>query len=253
MPVTHLLLMRAEAVTEARCQLSCDVYACLAGDRLVFLDLPTNRYLCLSAENTPVALHLLSFASAEPRGQCEIRPDSREKASLVTQALLDRGLLTRASATGNARERYCPTIPVDREMARGRPFSRGMPIAYWRAFMAGALSASAKLHLWSLRKTVRNIRQRKERASERMKQDEAELVTLVTAFRQLRPFYPRPYLCLYDSLALLEFLSRWRFFPLWTFGVKSDPFGAHCWVQWGGVILNDSVERVRRYTPIMIV
>jgi hypothetical protein len=35
--------------------------------------------------------------------------------------------------------------------------------------------------------------------------------------------------------------------------VKASPFGAHCWLQEGDLILNDSVERVGAYTPIMIV
>jgi hypothetical protein len=102
-------------------------------------------------------------------------------------------------------------------------------------------------------KTVQSIRQRKGRANDRIKLNETELSMLVAVFTQLRPFYPRAYLCLYDSLALLEFLSRHHYYPLWTFGVKSDPFGAHCWVQWRDLVLNDAVARVRQYTPIMTV
>jgi hypothetical protein len=36
-------------------------------------------------------------------------------------------------------------------------------------------------------------------------------------------------------------------------GVKQGPFGAHCWVQHGSEILNDSVEEVLRYRPILVI
>ncbi|HCY01912.1 MAG TPA: lasso peptide biosynthesis B2 protein, partial [Erythrobacter sp.] len=34
---------------------------------------------------------------------------------------------------------------------------------------------------------------------------------------------------------------------------RSDPFGAHCWVQHGEAVLNDTAEEVLRYTPILVV
>ena len=77
--------------------------------------------------------------------------------------------------------------------------------------------------------------------------------SLITAFNGLRLWYPRAYLCLFDSLALLEFLARHRIYPRWTFGVMADPFFAHCWLQDGSVVLNDVMSRVAGYTPIMSV
>jgi hypothetical protein len=73
------------------------------------------------------------------------------------------------------------------------------------------------------------------------------------AFHALRQYYPREYLCLFDSLALVEFLARYDVFPHWVFAVKMEPFGAHCWVQDGSVVLNDTVEYVREFTPIMVI
>jgi hypothetical protein len=56
---------------------------------------------------------------------------------------------------------------------------------------------------------------------------------------------------LFESLALLEFLARYNFFPQVVFGVVADPFQAHCWLQEGSTILNDDLERVGRYRPIL--
>jgi Transglutaminase-like superfamily len=38
-----------------------------------------------------------------------------------------------------------------------------------------------------------------------------------------------------------------------VFGVNADPFEAHCWVQAGSVVLNDTLGRVSSFTPIMSV
>jgi hypothetical protein len=35
--------------------------------------------------------------------------------------------------------------------------------------------------------------------------------------------------------------------------VQTKPFAAHCWVQQGDVVFNDTPEHVRRYTPILAV
>jgi hypothetical protein len=74
---------------------------------------------------------------------------------------------------------------------------------------------------------------------------------VIAAFKNLRPLYPRPYLCLFDSLALLEFLASYGSFPRVVFGVVADPFQAHCWLQEGNVVLDDDLERVGRYKPIL--
>jgi hypothetical protein len=58
---------------------------------------------------------------------------------------------------------------------------------------------------------------------------------------------------LFDSLALVHFLRGFGFHPQWVFGVKLDPFGAHCWVQQDGGLLNDELDRTTLFTPIMVV
>lgn len=81
--------------------------------------------------------------------------------------------------------------------------------------------------------------------------DGTHVSRVISAFKSLRPLYPRPYLCLFDSLALLEFLASYRSFPRVVFGIVADPFQAHCWLQVGSVVLNDDLERVGRYKPIL--
>jgi hypothetical protein len=74
---------------------------------------------------------------------------------------------------------------------------------------------------------------------------------LVGIFDRLRSLYPADYLCLFDSLALLEFLSRYKLFPSWVFAIRPAPWGAHCWVQDACTIFNDDPYNVLEYLPIM--
>jgi hypothetical protein len=56
-----------------------------------------------------------------------------------------------------------------------------------------------------------------------------------------------------NSLALVEFLAQHNVFPDLVLGVSPAPFSAHCWVQWGGVVLNDAFDRAASHTPILVI
>jgi hypothetical protein len=70
------------------------------------------------------------------------------------------------------------------------------------------------------------------------------------ALRPLVPFAPN---CLLDSFSLAAFLRARGAAPGIVFGVKLDPFGAHCWVQHEDIVLNDSVGNAADFTPILVV
>ncbi|MBB3860875.1 pimeloyl-ACP methyl ester carboxylesterase [Novosphingobium hassiacum] len=59
--------------------------------------------------------------------------------------------------------------------------------------------------------------------------------------------------CLSRSLALADQLARRGCRTHVVFGVKLAPFAAHCWVQADDLVLNETVEEVARYTPILVV
>lgn len=121
-------------------------------------------------------------------------------------------------------------------------------------FFACCMRASRELNRQPFQVTLEAVRRRKSRSvAGRGAPDLERTRSLVLIFRRLRWYYPRPYLCLFDSLALIHFLACFSIFPDWVFGVSADPFEAHCSVQLGPVVLNDTVERVSALTPIMYV
>lgn len=72
-------------------------------------------------------------------------------------------------------------------------------------------------------------------------------------FQHARRFVPILGNCLADSLALMRWLGKLGTDATLVFGVKLDPFAAHCWVQSEGVLLNDRPERIQRFTPVRII
>jgi hypothetical protein len=72
-------------------------------------------------------------------------------------------------------------------------------------------------------------------------------------FTIARRFVPIPRNCLTDSITLLHWLARNGERATLVFGVKLDPFAAHCWVQTDGILLNDHAEHVERFTPVRAV
>lgn len=73
---------------------------------------------------------------------------------------------------------------------------------------------------------------------------------LASRFARARRLVPLPGNCLTDSLALVRWLHEHGAGATLIFGVKLDPFAAHCWVQTDEILLNDHLERVERFIPV---
>ena len=59
--------------------------------------------------------------------------------------------------------------------------------------------------------------------------------------------------CLYRAFLLRAFLAAQGRGATWVFGVRTWPFSAHCWLQIDDVLLDDDLDRVGLYTPILAV
>jgi hypothetical protein len=74
----------------------------------------------------------------------------------------------------------------------------------------------------------------------------------VHAFLRARRLIPVAPNCLYDSLALRRYLQRRSIAVDLVIGAKLHPFGAHCWLQDGSLVLNDSLASARDFAPILV-
>lgn len=199
-------------------------HLCVSGNFVVFLSLSQDRYRC-------------------------VRLSELDRAG---DALVRQGLLKRSSdnsrAAQAAPQATCPRATRDLGLEPWAPAGRLFARQSWRRigrFSVAILSAEHDLHWRSMAQIVAQVESWKVRHSSRIE----ALRARTTEFQSLRPLYPRPYRCLFDSLALLHYLHRFGLGATWVFGVRGEPFEAHCWLQSGETVLNDSVDRVVAHTP----
>lgn len=96
---------------------------------------------------------------------------------------------------------------------------------------------------------------RRRRAAVRLDRSAVKQAALCPArrFASLRRMVPSSIDCLPDSLALFDFLQRRGAAAQIIFGVRRDPFAAHCWVQADGFLLNETVDTASGFTPILAI
>jgi transglutaminase superfamily protein len=230
------------------------VFLCQGKRHWVILDVDRDKYLCVDRQQFEAlgpSLEGWSDRAGPDRGDAAA---ISEDGDALAKDLLSLGILGKEAA--NAKDALPTAYPLPTEAIEldvpARPRRSSWTHAF--SFFAASARASRELRRQPFRLTIESVRGRKRREAGRAAPSEFERAQpLVSVFERLRLYYPRSYLCLFDSLALIHFLARFGVFPDWVFGVTADPFEAHCWVQSGNTVLNDRVERVSAFTPIMVV
>ena len=60
-------------------------------------------------------------------------------------------------------------------------------------------------------------------------------------------------LCLPRSIAMAQHCASRGVPAKLVIGIRPDPFLAHCWVQHEDLVLNDDIDNVRTFTPILVI
>lgn len=237
--------------------LASHVFVCFQDEHVVFLDVRNDRYFALEAARTR---GLEAFVDGWPVRRTE---EAGEGESLlnsgVVPLLMARGLLTRWARAGKDAtpvRNEMPTEEIHQDAVMNAPRIGVLALA---RFVVAALLASVSLKLVPFEHLVRQARRRRLRAqrtcsARHAASDPQRLQNLIAIFTWLRPyFFSAKDACLFEALALGRFLASYGLHPRWVFGVQARPFAAHCWLQQDTLVLNDTVEHVGQYTPIMIV
>ena len=203
-----------------------NVRACVDQNVVVFLDLRNDRYLSVDLQRAPPIMGVCEGAS----------PNAA--ASLVARSLIEEA----------------PKISRDGQSGAGLTASADPN--YFRSCRVSLADVVTMLHA-CVRASITVRARRLDRAfrfyARRKRGDKpakTELAELAGRFERIRPWYPRARVCLFDSLALMNFLLTFGHKPNIVMGVRATPFAAHCWVEDNGVCLNDAAETCRSYTPI---
>jgi len=228
----------------ARYFLARHVYFCGRGDVWVFLDLRRDTYWMIRGAQAASFTGWLAAGMVKDRDTPAL-PD-------CLRDLLSTDLLTTDEPMGK------PIMPTDSEPPTVHLLDEaGEPIKHVRVrelvqFLLACALTTFRLRFRHLERILARCGDRKaRRIREPLPVERAR--ELVVSFRRLRRLFPSNYLCLFDSLALLEFLARNGVFPDLVFAVAPDPWSAHCWIQAGEIIFNEGVEESRDFLPIMVV
>jgi hypothetical protein len=80
------------------------------------------------------------------------------------------------------------------------------------------------------------------------------LARAVDVFRRMRTYvFAAEGRCLLHALTLTKFLSRYGLHTHWVIGVRTQPWGAHSWVQWQRFLVDTTPEKVGQFLPILVV
>jgi hypothetical protein len=233
------------------------VHACSTNRFWVFLDLRRDRYLCIHKDELVPIAPLIEGLTTSPAGENLIFEPSAIDA-IATQLLNANLIAKRPRHLESANERSFraqPPRPVSVVETGHVRLGPRLLLTALPLMMLACARADGYLRRKPIEWTVERVRKRNMNADDGATIDRFErTLRLVAAFRLFRPLYPRPYLCLFDCLAMSEFLAFYRIYPFWVFGVAADPFEAHCWIQVGESVLCDTTTHgFNLYTPILTV
>jgi hypothetical protein len=219
---------------------------CNTPDGVVVLDSKRGRYFGLELRCRTL-LQSLAGAATEQRS---IGFDQEG----LAEDLASQGVL---SSKPQRRPRLARvSLPVPEDSAVEHVVFKPTPVRFHHLYnlVLAFCVAKFKLRFLSLWTIFGQVQRRKALYVPRHGAWAPQLRPLVEAFCALRPFlFTARDACLLDSLVLLEFLARYELFPAWVFGVNTQPFGAHSWLQDEGLVLNGTAEQARAFIPIEVI
>jgi hypothetical protein len=209
------------------------VHAAIQGDDLVLLDVAADAYFCLPGGALGLDLDPLrgTLTSEDPD---------------VVGILSAVGLLSPTHSAPSRLRRAPPPLPTGSALSVLTP-----PPAWFDAATAlrGVVDVALHYRGRSFSDVLRAASQTPRAGSGRT----GDLLELVGRFHAWAPYAPVSAKCLLRSFMLLRLLRRAGHDVQWVFGVATWPFRAHCWLQVGDVVLDDSVESLAAYQPILVV
>lgn len=214
---------------------------CLVHGHAIFLDVEADRYFRL-----PSAVERIFLEWND--GRCDL-------GDAALASLLELRLVVPTESSEEVIPVPCQVPPVRSALELHSGRSLGVR---WLLpeILLGALASRRSLHTCGLRELLQSTsRYRSARLADLNPgalTDSDSLIELAQQFNRARLMVPIEPCCLPDSLALIRFLARRRILSHIVFGVTAEPFSAHCWVQVGDMVLNDTVGNALAHTPVKV-
>jgi hypothetical protein len=234
------------------------VFACATRHGVVLLDLLRNKYFGLdSTDGESLAGVVRDWPAKQIHGQSApavVLEGSR--VNNLVRSLLDANVLQPCTPTSFDIGRS--TFSLEGDLASvGDEIIARMPVrpAHVFSFLFSLLSAFVSLRFLPLSFTVGVVHKKKARALARGYHFDAHRAAQLTfVFRRLRPFlFSANGHCMIHALALVNFMAIYGEFPSWVMGVRTEPWGAHSWVQHENLLFDTNPAKVCPYDPLLSV
>lgn len=211
------------------------VFGCISNGRAAFIDLETSSYF-----GAPEHLEQLL--------QKVVRQDELDADDLhQLKDLIDEGLLVETPTDDTKTSKLA--LPIC-ELGHATFKLHGWEIAL---ACVSQIQAATILKFQRLDQIFRSLKQ----ASAQKRGQDAISNTLMQraamALRASEIIISSNDKCLRRSLALIIYLSHFRISAKLVIAVKMRPFGAHAWAQFDDTVLNDALDNIRAFTPILVV
>lgn len=214
-----------------------DLSFCRIDRRAIFLDIRNDRYFRLSGKMERTFIEHVEGAHLAPG---DIAP------------LVERNILTNAPPLLNAAHN---SIEIASRSALEWPsIHASCAIGTVVEVLATVCWTQTQLKMRRLKALLDGVSDfRRRAATPGGIGTESRLLNSALAFLRARKIVPVGTCCLLDALSITTFLTRRRLHANIVFGVTSDPFSAHCWVQSGDIVLTDTVGATRAYSIIRVI
>lgn len=216
-----------------------EISCCRIGDDVVFLDISRDRYFRLPSGLERAFLRFMDGGQLEPQS---------------LEALVQRGVLLPDPVSEQQRVWAEAPCPVCSAMEMPSPPVR-VDLRTVADVLLTTLRARWDLCTKPLEAILSELGPIVEGPAKAPSHgaDAPYLFDCAAQFRRARLYAPVAMRCLIDSIAMTRFLRRRGLSAQIVFGVALNPFSAHCWVQSGDVVLNDSIGNVNAHTVIRVV
>lgn len=211
--------------------LASGVSFCVVSDQLILLDLVSDSYFQLSEQEAEALRHVAKGGDPGPRALALLRRngilESQPHPAMIKPVNLPQPDISLLEGNSLGVSSACSVAAIALRL-------------FW---------VRTRLCLGGLAELINSLKFAKLQGG----RSEASPNREALSFAASRRWIPIATCCLSDSLTLALHLAHLGFNADLVIGVKLDPFAAHAWVQHGGVVLNDGLDGVLDFTPILIV
>jgi hypothetical protein len=214
-----------------------DLSFCRVDGRTIFLDTRNDRYFRLSGNLERTFIEYIEGATCSPGDISRL-----VESNILTEAPL---LLNAAHNSIEIASRSALESPSIHAPSGAGSVAEVFANVFW---------AQIQLKVRRLKVILDDMTDfRRRTATHERDGTESRLLNDALIFLKARKLVPIETCCLLDALSITAFLTRRHLYANIVFGVTSDPFSAHCWVQSGDIVLNDTIGNTRAYTVIRVI